>query len=814
MLLIGLLLLASTAAAGQGLKRLVMVKVDGLPGALVDKYVNEIDPATGKSQLPWIQEVFYRNGTRLDNFYTRGMSLSGPSWSSIDTGQHLHIKGNVEYDRYTLHAYDYLNFFPFYLGYSLKKTADMPAVEVLDQLGIPIMLDAFPAEKRYHSPQLYQRGFNWMLVGKGFVNLYPGSPGDMIDEWTMGLDLLNVTIRQGERDVVERLTKRPDLDYLDYYDVSFDHVAHGNNDPKAQLADLKKLDRTIGRFWTASGDSPRAAETAIVLVSDHGFNSEPKVYSQGFNLVKLLGKRSAGGHHVVTKRRLMLDYAVKGVYPFTPLIKTASDESMYLRGQNKEYPTALFDFDGNERASVQLRNSDLNVLHLLFQQLQAKGLSADTRKAAIDEFFSVIDRNRPQWQATADELRDELAALQRDLAVRDKEAKDFAATLGPDDLWSPKAIESRRKTALAEISRREIADYSNYLGTLDNLLTLKKEVFDPRNMKVKHLIAPGAMGDHNTTYQLQNYVVGLSPKGLVLGADGRLDMAASFSRVNYFQVFTSQTVRNNVQPGVSNRPIDFLATRLPLAAFGEALSGDLRPDGDPIWLYADGQRQALLLTREGPEGTSIRYLPVSWLTGRADGTIGFEPREWSAELPLKIFEDAALNVPANDKATWLSEWHSETEWLRAIHRTYYSNAVIGLIEQLSRHELFPEAAGVTADEHLVRRFRERQRRLAEADMLIMANDHWNFDVKGFNPGGNHGSFFRISTNSTFMLAGGDATGIPRGLRVEEPYDNLSVLPTIFRLMGRVDEQNRPDAALSSIGFRRFPGRAVSEVFGK
>jgi len=40
-------------------------------------------------------------------------------------------------------------------------------------------------------------------------------------------------------------------------------------------------------------------------------------------------------------------------------------------------------------------------------------------------------------------------------------------------------------------------------------------------------------------------------------------------------------------------------------------------------------------------------------------------------------------------------------------------------------------------------------------------NHWNFDVRGFNPGGNHGSFFRISTHSTLMFAGGERTGTPR-----------------------------------------------------
>ena len=35
-----------------------------------------------------------------------------------------------------------------------------------------------------------------------------------------------------------------------------------------------------------------AADTALVLVSDHGFNSDDKIYSQGYNLVKLLGSRA------------------------------------------------------------------------------------------------------------------------------------------------------------------------------------------------------------------------------------------------------------------------------------------------------------------------------------------------------------------------------------------------------------------------------------------------------------------------------------------------------------------------------------------
>ena len=111
----------------------------------------------------------------------------------------------------------------------------------------------------------------------------------------------------------------------------------------------------------------------------------------------------------------------------------------------------------------------------------------------------------------------------------------------------------------------------------------------------------------------------------------------------------------------------------------------------------------------------------------------------------------------------------------------------------------------------MRQFAQRKRELVEADMLIVANDHWNFDVRGFNPGGNHGSFFRISTHSTFMLAG---DGVPRGLAVSEPYDSLSVVPTIMALTGRLNGDNTPGENLTKRGFIKFPGRVVTEVTGK
>ncbi|MBK8304509.1 MAG: hypothetical protein IPK98_14320 [Chloracidobacterium sp.] len=119
---------ATCSAAGfaQNIKRVVVVKVDGLPAYYVDQFVKQRDPATGRSVLPWFDEIFYKNGSRVSNFYTRGISLSAPSWSMLDTGQHLQIKGNIEYDRLTKHGYDYLYIVPYYVGTFLRKRRTCP----------------------------------------------------------------------------------------------------------------------------------------------------------------------------------------------------------------------------------------------------------------------------------------------------------------------------------------------------------------------------------------------------------------------------------------------------------------------------------------------------------------------------------------------------------------------------------------------------------------------------------------------------------------------------------------------------------------
>jgi len=252
-------------------------------------------------------------------------------------------------------------------------------------------------------------------------------------------------------------------------------------------------------------------------------------------------------------------------------------------------------------------------------------------------------------------------------------------------------------------------------------------------------------------------------------------MEKSFRAVDYFAALSAITVRNNVQKNLAPRPVDFIAVRVPREGLQRALgSEETQPLEDGIWLWRGADRQALLLTRHTAGGQlELRYLPVANLTEDRDGELHFDRCEWAAGFPLELFEDQELGLPPGSTRQWLGEWHDERAWLNAVHRSKYSNGIIGLTEQLLDSPQTPP-------DKLA-----RQRRL-RTDLLAFASDHWNFNVRGFNPGGNHGSLLRASTHSVLLIAGGKDTGLPKGLRIETPYDSLSLVPTILSLMGKAE----------------------------
>jgi len=741
-------------------QRVVIVKADGLPFYLLDRWAQETDPRTGKSLLPWIARVFYDGGTRLSNFYVRGLSLSAPSWALLDTGQPSLIKGNVEFDRLTHRSYDYLNFFTFYLKQSVGRSIEMPGVEVLDEHGIPLLVDAYPRHERHMSFQLYQRGKTNLSANRSLKHFLTGkTPKNLLDEWTIGFEGGSMLFAMIERELIAKLAD-PQVRYLDYMTPVFDHIAHVNNDRETQLRALQQIDALIGRFWTAIEQSSLASETALVLVSDHGMNTEEQLYSQGYNLLNFFGSAAGGGHHIVTHRPPRGDYTFKALSPKVPLVTTPAPESYYLKGESSRYPTLLLDSDGNERASVYLRHSDLNLLHILLEQLWRKDPTPATRRAATEAFFSTLERNRPAWSALLSELSEELAALRQSIQRGRLQAKGQPRKWTREDKRVDKEEDFKRLLLQLSSSQADAREYSLYARTLANLLSLRPDTFDPSLWKIEELIAVKSMGENNSLHALRNYVVGLGTNGLILDAQDSLDMQKSFVRIDYFPALKDLRTRNNVQPGVSSSPVDFTAVAVAPEALAPALPPNCLPVEGAVWLYAGRDRQALILCRHDiDDRVRLRYLPVRDLTQHTSGQISVRQQDWRSELPLRIWEDSKFEVQEDQRNLWLNAWHTEEEWLRVLHATQYSNGLISLYEQFAqgagkRHE--PRRKQTSPEERLLLRFQERKRRLAQADLIVFANDHWNFNIRGFNPGGNHGSFFRASTHSTLMFAGGQA----------------------------------------------------------
>ena len=791
------LLLCFAADAWSAVDRVVILKVDGLPFDTLDYYVHRKDPRTGKSVLPWIDHLFYERGTQFRNFYNRGLSLSASSWALLDSGQPSEIKGNLEFDRLTLRAYDYLNMFTHILRNSTGSQTATPAAQVLDEQGIRLLSDAYSLPEKYVSLQLLSRGL--MANPKSASRLFSlQSPKGWLDEWTIGLQGDELFVDTLERDVIVKL-KDPQVRYLDFLLPVFDHTAHVNREPEALQRALQEVDAAVGAMWAEIEKSPLADRTMLIIVSDHGMNTDPAIYSQGYNLIDLFASAKGGGHHVVTNRPPLGEYDLKPQPPTLPLITTASAASYYLKGQSDKFPTMLLDADGNERASIYLRDSDLNVLQILWQQLARKDLKGDLRRAANDAFFAVLDRRRESWSLLHAELRQELEAMRRTIQQMESQPGSGAKRFAP---LSP---------ATASAMKADEARYSAYVLSLGKLIGLRPEGFDPARMKIESVLADHSVGGINSVYQLQNYVAGLSSAGMVLNDDGSLDMAKSFVHIDYFALMEQIRTKNNVQAAVSSKPVDFVAAAISAAAIRSALPAEELPIDDAVWLYGDDNRQALVLGRRADDGRQwLRYLPVRDLKQYADGHIQFSPSAWRERLPLEIWED--LQMPDEQRQAWLQSWHTEQDWMNAVYLSRYSNGVISIHDEFAFSPVVLDT-GVNAatDKELLQRFYNRKRRLAQPDFIVFANDHWNFNYRGLNPGGNHGSFLRQSTHSTLMFVGGQAAGIPEGLAVDRPYDSFSFLPTIFRLTGQITEKGLSQDLLDK-GFKPFAGSPLPELF--
>jgi hypothetical protein len=506
-------------------------------------------------------------------------------------------------------------------------------------------------------------------------------------------------------------------------------------------------------------------------------NNVPGVLSQSFSLPDLFNSAAGGGHHVITNRHQLSDYKLMGLDPLVHRVITPSTASFYLAAQASQYPTAWLDLDGNERASVQLRNSDLNKIHILLLQLAKPDLPPNIRDAAGICLRDTIDRRRLRWTRTAAELEQEMRALDNAISERQKIVDQQPKRWTPEQRDEGADKAARRLADELQAWEREHAEYTAYISHLRALLNLHPEPRRAFKGKISDFVPELSLGDSNTVADLAHYVVGPAPGGLVVDSSGRLDEARSFVYVNYFSLLAQQRVRNNPQSAISSDPIDFIAMRVPARTDSE----------QSYWLYGEDDHELIIHTNSAGE---IRLEPVM---GNPAEPRALASVAWRAGLPLHLFEDPELQLPpGSDRAAWLSGWHTEREWLNAIHMCQYSNGVIGTIEELS--PVAGNVPGRPGMDPILLRFERRRRELVQPDLEVFAADHWNFNVRNPNPGGNHGAFFRISTHSVWMMAAPD---VPIGI-IKEPYDSLNFASTLMAFMGRTPPM--PDRVVNLADF--------------
>jgi hypothetical protein len=152
-----------------------------------------------------------------------------------------------------------------------------------------------------------------------------------------------------------------------------------------------------------------------------------------------------------------------------------------VAGEAQHYPTAVIDLDGNERASLGLRNNSLNVVQILLDQLTHKKLTGRVRRAALNQLFATLDHVRPLWSRNVAELALELKTLRFQIADQqelvDAQPKSWTA----DDKKNGLDLDAQRQFRVLDRMKTEERLYSAYVAPMLRLLSLDPAVLIPGN---------------------------------------------------------------------------------------------------------------------------------------------------------------------------------------------------------------------------------------------------------------------------------------------------------------------------------------------
>jgi hypothetical protein len=836
-------------------KRLVLIKVDGLPPALLaaaalperDDLVNRLAYAgefrhavalfrqqTGRPIiLPNIRKYFFQEGVVCENMFSATLTLSASSWSVIDTGQPSVIKKQAAFSRETGYLRSYLDGFRDTLDAVKRHGEKTSAVWNLDQVGVSLMLDAYDFQRTWTSPQMYSRianGEQLFLMGRKWLTNQQHGAMDIarshLSRLVTGIDYAafnqETAAEMAARKILERdLTGQEPYDYVSPYFTLLDHQQHVDPHPTNLIRWLVKLDGLVGEIFQAVERSQRRDDTVVAMVSDHGSDIQPGQTAFSFPITRLFRTPLFGGHTVTT---LLVEDAWQALS--SPILGVdfpriyESDYSPYGKKRNPrsgedEYVTAFIDNFGNARAEVHLRNNDLNRLHLILLELQ-KPPAPPERLARLRTLFQQTLQQTRQWLEPDLERFEDYHEGAKDLAKRLAEKAD---NYSQDSAWRLRTEAERDEPQLRALRDLLSLQFEPGRGGL-----WFDEVFS-KPFRVTDFIPKKYLGRANTIGQLSHYTIGLDEN--LNWVETTVDPRDHPTPMNYFDILSNYEADNAPANGRKN-PFDLIVAKVPVAQVEPPLRrykllADDERLSEAVWVTSTARKnprkggQALIL--QAADG-QVKYVPVKHLQQRDDGKIGFLLADDPDPLALlrgSGFEPGQADSPLQ----WLRRFHPLNDWLRATNQTEYGITIFTLLDIMN--DPVPELVDApdfqkyliyfSSDQMKQRYLRGLKYKYANQtpDFIVWANDLWNFNSKARTSGGSHAALKPIVMRTTFVAWGGDHTGIARGRTISQVATTLDIVPTLFRAVGMLDENNeviRDSGSIPERPFHRFPGRVI------
>ena len=858
-LLAAWLLAGALFAEGEG-PRLVLIKVDGVPPDLLaalsvperedywerlpyapdlKRAVRFYQERTGRSIiLPNIRHYFFEEGVYVENIFSETLTLSPASWALIDTGQPSVIKGHCTFSRDTCYLRYYLDGFRDTLDAIRHGESKSAALWNLDQIGVSLMSDGFDPDRAWSGPQIYRRTANRAVIlesGRRWLDnnqsSFPGLVRSHLSRLVTGMDytefIQEISGTFTARKILQKdLLEEEKYDYISPVFTLLDHQQHVDPHPENLIHWSVWLDREVGQIFAAIERSSRKSRTIVAMVSDHGSEIQPGKTAFSFPITKAFRQPLFGNHTVKT---LLTENAWSAVsVPFAGLDSPQIYESHGSpygenAGGEKGYATCFIDNFGNGRAAVNLRNDDLNRLHLLLLEIKRSAPDSERRHQLKSMFRRSLGTAR-QW-------------LEPDLALyRDyhEGAKNLAFNLI-----------SKPDVHAQDIARRlleEIERDAPQVGALELLLGLRFADDDPEgglefdriirsDFQISSLIPKCFLGPPNQVHQLSRYTLGLDED--LSWVSTTVDQKGRPVPMDYFEILSDYQAPNAPVNGDHN-PNDLIVTRLPIPHVAEALQTVAGIDVNPGDLHNVVWVKSTVRDHQGKGGEAlivedakrrIQYVPVAGLKQAAD--LSFDFALSSGPDPLALLAEKGVKIAdGSSRRDWVRRFRSREDWLEATYQTEYGIAVCMLLD-ITDNPTGPFIDSPDFQSYLTHfsspdlkarylRGLKRKYALHRADFLVWSDQLWNFNSSTRTAGGSHSGLRPIVTRTTFLAWGGENTDVASGVTVSQVGTTLDVVPTLFQALEMLGEGNRlvPQAgAIPERVFLPFPGRVI-DIFEK